>query len=55
MLKFTDVEAGKDLEAVKAFSDAAVAAPQAGEGQGRDLSLAFANRSSQKVIIIVET
>ena len=38
--------AGRDLEAISLFNKAIVAAPQNGEGKGRDLSLAVANRSA---------
>ena len=38
--------AGKDIEAIKLFNKAIVAAPQDGEGKGRDFSLAVANRSA---------
>ena len=38
--------AGRDVEAIKLFNKAIVAAPQDGEGKGRDYSLAVANRSA---------
>jgi len=38
-------QAGRDMDAVRRFNQAVAAAPQQ-EGRGRDLSLAFANRSA---------
>ena len=45
-------QAGKDLEAVKRFNTAVAAASQKENGQGRDLSLAFANRWHWQVILL---
>ena len=38
--------AGRDVEAIRLFNKAIVAAPQDAGGKGRDLSLAVANRSA---------
>jgi len=42
-------KAGRDLEAVRMFGEAARVAPVSEKGQGRDLSLAIANRSAALV------